>query len=460
MSHIEYIGTSAIVETPSVAFTYEVSQSPRDFDTLRDTNNSLNWLNNLNYLGEYLIYAFGHNNDLPWEIKEVVQNNYIAPGLLKRKTELLWGLGPRLCTEDIVDNKIVTKWVKNPKVQAWLDSWGYEQYLINCCVDYQVLQGVNTRIELNKGSRIGKPFINKLHHVAADKARLAKLRVADKNDSPSHAVVTDWHFNHVSAVADAKIYPLFDYNQPFKNANTLHYSNMYSFCTDYYTVPDIYGSLEWLKRSTAVPLIFKALSKNSINLKYHIISPQAYWDRKEDEIKSNCQLRNVTYNSSMLTDFQSEFLKKIGEVLSGDENSGKFLHTTTSFTVDGNNLLEHGWEIKVIDQKSKDFIEGQIKISERADTAVSAGISLHQVLGNVSTGGSSNGGSEQIYALINYLNTGVDIQEMIICKTLNYALRANFPEENLKIAFYHNVPETQAQTSPENRSRNNAEIKK
>jgi hypothetical protein len=72
-----------------------------------------------------------------------------------------------------------------------------------------------------------------------------------------------------------KVYPLFDFSNPFANPNSVLYSNMYSFCTDYYTVPDLYGSLEWLNRSTSVPLIFKALSKNSINLKYHIVSPQA-----------------------------------------------------------------------------------------------------------------------------------------------------------------------------------------
>ena len=460
MAHIDYIGTSAIVEMPDVSFTYQVSENPRDFDSLRDSNNSLNWNNNHNYLGDYIVQSFGSNNDLPWDIKEVVQNNYIAPGLLTRKTELLWGLGPRLYTEVIEEGKIVRKFVSNPTIDKWLKSWDFEGYLLACSTDYQVMQGVNTRIELNKGSRIGQPFINKLHHIAPDKARLGKLRTAAKDARPTHAIITDWHFSHVSAVADAKIYPLFDYTKPFAYPNSVHYSNMYSFCTDYYTLPNIYGSLEWLKRSTAVPLIFKALSKNSINLKYHIISPMKYWEDKRGQIKDNCNKKGITYNEGMLTDFQADFLNKIGEVLSGDEKHGKFLHTSLDITVDGNNLIQHGWEIKVIDQKSKDFVESQIKISERADIALSAGIGINQVLGNSVSGGGSNGGSEQIYSLINYLNTGVDIQEMIICKSLNYAIEANYPESNVKIGFYHNVPETQAQTAPADRSRNNAEIKK
>lgn len=234
---------------------------------------------------------------------------------------------------------------------------------------------------------------------------------------------------------------------------------MYTFCTDYYSVPDIYGSLEWLNRSTAVPLIFKALSKNSINLKYHIESPQAFWDRKEETIKQNCTIKGIEYKEEMLQAYQKEFLQKISKVLSGEENTGKYLHTTKSFTVDGTNLLEHGWTIKVIDQNIKDFVEAQIKISQRADRAVASGISLHSALGNMSETGKVDSGSEQHYALISYLNTGIDIQEMIICKPINYALKANWPNKNIKMGFYHNVPEKQEDVSPSNRSINNAPTK-
>ena len=216
-------------------------------------------------------------------------------------------------------------------------------------------------------------------------------------------------------------------------------------------MPDIYGSLEWLNRSTSVPLIFKALSKNSINLKYHIISPQAFWDKKESNIKDNCVKAGVTYKNSMLLDYQKQFLEKISVVLSGDENTGKYLHTTKSFTAEGTNLIEHGWEIKVIDQNIKDFVAAQIAISERADHALSAGLNLHSALGNVSQSGKSDSGSEQIYALKTFLQTGIDIPEMIIMKAVNYALKVNFPNKKLKLGFYHETPEKEQDIAPKNR---------
>ena len=233
------------------------------------------------------------------------------------------------------------------------------------------------------------------------------------------------------------------------------YSNMYSFCTDYYTVPDLYGSLEWINRSTAVPLIFKAFAKNSMNLKYHVISPASFSDKKRNEIKETCRINNETYDESMLKKFERNYLAQIGNVLSGMENAGKFLHTVTTMMVQGHELISEGWEIKVLDQKVKDFVQAQILISDKADKAISAAVNVHPVLANMTDSGKSNSGSEQIYALLNYLNTGVDVQEMIICKALNYALKVNFPEANVKIGFFHNAPEIQSNVSPQDRTLNN-----
>lgn len=447
--------TGRIVETPKVSFTYQVAgTTPRDFNTTLPISN-LQWNNIQNHFGEYVVYPYGVNNDIPKLIKDTVDNSYNVPGFLKRKSELLWGNGPKLYTDTITeDGKDVRKRVEDKDVQKWLDSWSAEDYLLQCCVDYQHLQGTFTRFELNKGHRVGKPFINRLHHVNPDRARLARLRKATE-EKPTHVLVGTWNFNHINAISETRAYNLFNFNAPFRFDNSIFYSNFYSFCTDYYTVPDLYGSLEWINRSTAVPLIFKAFSMNAVNLKYHIISPAGFWDKKRVQLQDKCRAENIPYEESMLTEFENSFLKQIGEVLSGDANAGKFLHTTRGMVVKGHELHEEGWEIKVLDQKVKDFVQAQILISDKADKAISAGVNIHPVLANMTDSGKANSGSEQIYALLNYLNTGVDIQEMIICKPLNYALKANFPDKNIKIGFFHNVPELQQNTAPADRTKNN-----
>lgn len=452
---IEYVGRDAIVDMPGVAFTYQISDTPREFHKLKNETSSLDWSEQYSFIGDYIMYPYGSNNDLPDIIKNVIQENYIAPGIIKKKTQLLWGSGPMLYAESFNEkNKPVRLWQENEIIKKWLESWDYEDYLLKCATDHNYMEGVFTKYILTKGSRIGKNFISKLEHCYIDRSRLATHKDANTRKA-THVIQNDWSFSRVNSILEYKVYPLFDFNNPFANRTPILYSNMYSFCTDYYTVPDIYGSLEWLKRSTSVPLIFKALSKNSINLKYHIISPQAFWDKKASEIKHNCTIKGQVYSDSMLTDYQNQFLKKIGEVLSGEGNTGKYLHTTKTFTVDGQNLVEHGWEIKVVDQNIKDFVEAQIKISQRADHALSSGIGLHSSLGNVSESGKSDSGSEQLYALKNFLLTGVDIPEMIVMKAINYAIKANFPESKLKLGFYHEVPEKEEDVSEGDRIKNN-----
>lgn len=450
--NITYEPGGAIVEFDKVAYTYQVAETPRDFDRRTNNSNTLEWNNALNLFGEYIIYPYGSNNDLPQIIKEVVDNSYNVPGFLKRKTELLWGAGPKLYTEELKEGVDIRKRVEDKKIKAWLDSWGAEEYLLKCTVDYQHIQGAFTRFELNKGSRVGQPFIKRLHHTSADYARLARLRASAAKE-PTHIVHGSWNYNHINAVSEKKVYPIFDFTKPFAYENSIMYSNMYSFCTDYYTVPDLYGSLEWINRSTAVPLIFKAFAKNSMNLKYHIISPASFWDKKRSELQDKCRQNNETYVESMLKEYERNFLSQIGDVLSGQENAGKYFHTSSKVVVMGHELISEGWEIKVLDQKVKDFVQSQILISDKADKAISAAVNVHPVLANMTDSGKANSGSEQIYALLNYLNTGVDIQEMIICKPLNYALKANFPDSGVKIGFFHNVPELQQNTSPENRTK-------
>ncbi len=452
-TNIEYIGNDAIIDTPQVAFTYQVSETPRDFFQFKGDSNGLDWNNKYNFIGDYVVYPYGSNNDLPDVIRKVVQSNYIAPGILKKKLQLLWGLGPKLYREKIENSVLSRDWQEDDEIQQWLDSWDSDKYVLQCATDFQHIEGVFSRFELTRGSRIGKPFISKVVHMFPDRTRLGGLKQNLMREA-THAIVTDWSFNTLNALMQYKVYPLFDFVNPFSNSNAVLYSNMYSFCTDYYTVPDLYGSLEWLNRSTAVPLIFKALSKNSINLKFHIVSPQKYWDNQENRIKENCTARGIDYKHSMLLEYQKEFLQKIALVLSGDANTGKYLHTTKEFTVDGTNLIEHGWEIKVIDQKIKDFVNAQIQISQRADHALSAGIGLHSALGNVSESGKSDSGSEQLYALKNYLLTGIDIPEMIVMKAINYAIKANFPNKNLKLGFYHVQPESEQDVTESQRVKN------
>ena len=157
----------------------------------------------------------------------------------------------------------------------------------------------------------------------------------------------------------------------------------------------------------------------------------------------------------LLVDFRKQLFKDLLKVLSSEENTGKVWHTRKIIQVQGSNIIEHGWKITVIDQKIKDFVSAQILISQRADRALSTNFGVHGSIGNVAETGKSDSGSEQLYAYQNFVNSGTEIPEYIICKTLNYALKVNWPNKKIKIGFHQITTKKESDVSPAKRIKNN-----
>ena len=449
--NIEFEGRNALVDTGDVAFTFESAENPREFDKYQNPQTSLDWTYQEYQIGDYRVRPYGINDALPKAIKDIVQNNSIAPGILKKKMQLLWGKGPQLYSEEIKDNVLQRTWVQDARVQKWLDSWDYISYLQKAIVDYTNIEGTWTKFYLSKGIRVNKPSIGKLEFISAENARAGNHR-NDLSIEPDVCIITDYKFRTIDSL-DYKVYGLFDFQNPFKYRNSVLYSNMYSFCSDYYTVPDLYGSLEWIRRSSAIPLMLKALSKNSINLKYHVISPEKFWLKRAKELKD--KIGAEKYTEKDLLEYKKNYLRQVSKVLSGAENTGKFWHSVKYMNIDGHKIFEEGWEIKEIKQNIKDFVESQILISDQANRMVGAGVGMHQSLGGASESGRADSGSEQLYALKNYLLTGIDIPESIVMKAINYALKINFPKKNLKLGFYHLPPEKEEDVTSSKRVKNN-----
>lgn len=452
MENIEFYGNNAIVDTGDIAFTFEVAETPRDFQKDRITESNQDWTEQQYTLANYRVQPYGFGDDLPKRIKDIISTNALAPGALKKKAQLIWGKGPKLYKEKFEDGQMIREWLEDREVQEWLDSWQAEEYVLKCVVDYNHIEACFSKFHLAKGARIGENAIGKIEHLSSKGSRLA-TPLSNPLNEVTHCIVTDWSFNKIDSLTDWKAYPLFDYNNPFKHKNAVLYSNMYSFCSDYYTIPDIYGALEWIKRSSAIPLILKALSKNSINLKYHITSPSYFWEKKKEELEKLAESKNEKFKDSDLINYKKNFLKKISNVLSGDGNTGKFWHSVKYTEIDGHKLIEHGWEIKEIKQNIKDFVMAQIKISDQSNKMVHASIALHPALGGAGETGRVNSGGEQIYALKNFLQTGIDIPEMIILKAINYAIKFNFPDKDLKLGFYHISPKQEQEVNPNDRQK-------
>ena len=75
-------------------------------------------------------------NNIPGFIRDTISDNNLAPGIITRQKGLLWGQGPQLYQLAFEDGQIIQKWTTDADVQAWLDSWGYKQYLVGIMEDY------------------------------------------------------------------------------------------------------------------------------------------------------------------------------------------------------------------------------------------------------------------------------------------------------------------------------------
>lgn len=452
---IEMYDRNGIVANEQTGFVFEMNSNPRDLDSFKVPKESLDYQDNYIQLDDWIIFPYGSSDDLPKVIKQAVQENSTAPGIIEKQVFMILGNGPFLYTEKIQDGQILRDWINDVEIQDWLDSWGdYTKYLQKCAFDYAHMKGHFTKIIASRAQRLGeKNKLSKGEHLNIQKARLCCKK--DSVDlKPTHVVVTDnFRFDNVKSFTHLKFYPLFDPANPFEHTNSIQYCNQYTFGDDNYSTPPLFGSLEWLRRSTATPLIFKALSKNSINVKYHVESPQEFWDDEEEKLKQNAAKSGRAYSPREIVLFRQNFLKGLLDVLTSDENAGKVFHSRSILEKGtGINLIERGWKITAIPQNIKDFVESQIKISERADRSLSANMGLNQGISNVGEAGKVNGGSEQIYAYQNFVNSSVYTPELVICQSINAMIKANFPNKrNIKIGFHRTQAQTQSNINPEKR---------
>lgn len=397
------------------------------------------------------IVPYGHNNDLPTMIRRIMDKSNIGPGILERKIGLQYGEGPFLYSEMIDEHdKKVRKPIKDPEIEAWLKSWDFDRYVEIITTEFMHLKGVYTRWYRNKAPRIGgKPRIVKLEPVLNTWARLEWPEHPEKRlENVRNIYVGDFENNCLhSGVAT---YPVFQKNDPFRHGVSMSYNNLYSYCRSFYSIPSYYGTLNWLVTASEIPDIINYLTDNGISAAFHIHSPKGYWDDKKSKLEERYPQETDAQIDKRLSEIKEELFRSIAAALSGKENAGKFIETVDFY--DEGELCQ--WKIEPIDQKIKDFIEAQVKVSEKADSAATSGMGLNPALANLITNNSFSGGSQQLYAAKFHVLTDVNIPERIIFEAVNQAIAINWPEKDLKIGFYRKVMMKEDEVSPSNRVTN------
>lgn len=398
------------------------------------------------------VVPFGHDNNLPSKLRDVLDANNLAPGVLERQLGLIYGQGLFLYRLNYRDGEIVREWMPDREIENWLHSWDVVTYAKGALSDYLHLKGFFNACYLQRGSRIGlNARIARLEHIPAKNARLEWADSHDLQDV-KHILVGD--FERACVGTGIRKYPVYDRRDPGRYAASASYNRTYSFGRDFYSVPQFWGTLRWIIRGSEIPTIFKYVTDNGLNLAYHVHSPQAYWDAKRemlrrihpewaaDDAKIEAEIAKMT----------GEFLRSLTAVLSGKENAGKFFHTVDVLDDDTGKPVT--WHIDPIDQKIKDFVESQLKISEASSSAITSGMGLHPALSNLIINGKLASGSELLYAFKLFLSSDTEIPESTVLEPVNQAIAFNFPGKDLRVGFYHRSVKTEEATPTKDRIKN------
>lgn len=422
------------LDEPTVNY-FEISGRGATNDASHTKESYSDWNERTVTVGNYEYIPFGDNDDIPEQIIDSCYANHLVPRIQNRKVELLVEQGPYLYTTTVDGTNFTREPVVDKAIQQWLEEQGYEEALHCCASEYMNIPIVYNKIYRDRAGRIGNTSsISKVEPLSSSRARLAARKRSDGKppQKATHVIVGDFKNKKQQ---EYEVYPLFDTINPTKYPVAIHYTARRSFGVPFYTVPEILGALNWINLSTSIPKILKALTENSLNIKWHIESPQDYWDAQEKKLKENLKEGEV-YTSKMLDELEQQIMSKLSKLLSGVENVGKFWHNRTVVKLLGGNPITLGWKITAIEQKVKDYVKAQLEIADASARAVLTSLGLHSALANVGADGKSDSGAELLYALTNHQKTSVILAEHYVCKAFNDAIKAKF-NKDVKIGFWH-----------------------
>lgn len=395
------------------------------------------------------VIPYGEDDDMPGYVDRVLSKFYAGEGIMGKKAGLQWGEGPRLYVPAIgEDAKPYRLWTLDAEITAQLEATDYINQMHRCLIDLVHLEGFWVKITRTRGSRVGGPgTLAKIEHVPA---RTVRFVYPGEGKQPMEVVVGDFP----NPTRDNfKRYPIFDKSQPFKHPVALAYFRIYSYNKDYYSVPRFIGAADWLELAGTLAGILSAYNENASAISMHIESPQSYWDRLEQRIREICEKTKVPYQAKMLEEAKDVAMEQFAANLSGRKNAGKFMHTSQFWNEIANDF--EGWKIKPIDKKIKDYIEAQVAICRKAESAATSGFGLDPALTNLILDTKLGSGSEKLYSLKVYNATETAVPDMVLCEPFNIFIKANNPTKDVRIGLYRSIVDAEQNVNPENRVKAN-----
>lgn len=445
---IHRIGNHRFVDTAvgTYAIQYSDEYSSSDYFNF----SSANWDGDPANVNGVRVVPWGKSNNLPKQIRDLLEKNNLGPGILERKTGLLYGQGPMLYRNAINDNERVQEWLEDTEIQEWLDSWDYRKYIRDVFVEYTHLNGHFTKYYPGKFVRIKKPWISKLECLHSADCLLCWPENNSRRLEDVRQILTGDLDNY----HNMRLFPVFDKYNPVEKETAIKYHSMRSFGRNMYSISSFYGSIPWLQNANNIPEIIKYLNENLIAAAYIIHEPAEYWAQKREDIMAiHPEWDDAKiYNEMEL--LKDQITKQIADVMAGRKNVGKFFTCIDFVDPDGNKME---WKIEPIEMNVDKYIEAQTKISRIADSSTTSGFGLNPALANIIIDGKGDSGSQMLYALKIFYGADTQIPEEIALEAINDAIRINFPnKKGVFMGIYRKVINKEDNVTAAKRATNQA----
>lgn len=440
---IKRIGHMAFVDTH--AGQYAISMDwEHQFSAFFDASVE-QWDKYPTYVGGVRVVPWGSANDFPERLRNLLERNNLGPGILDRKTGLLYGDGPMLCRYVMRDGQPVQEWTEDREVQEWLESWDYRRYVRDVLVEYTHTNGHFTRYVMGKGVRIGRAWISRLECLPSGDVRM----VWPDSDRLQAQEVTRYITGDFARNTGFRLLPAFDRWNPSRHEAAIRYHSMRSFGRNMYALSSFYGSIPWLQNANDLPEIIRHLNENLIAAAYVVHMPQEYLRQKDELIRAMHPEWTDEQVVKELEKLRDQVTQTIADVMAGKKNTGKFFQCVDFIDMDGH---QQSWKIEPIEMNIDKYIDAQVKISRIADSSTTSGFGLSPALANIIIDGKSDSGSQMLYALKIFYGADTHIPEEIALEALNDALHINFPSKrNLFVALYRRIINKEENVSTGNR---------
>ena len=434
------------------------------------------WLN----VGGYNVYARGLANRQCEEIERDFKHNRLLPRLISKQVNMLYGKGPAIYLPVREDNKLIRRWIDEPRIQGWLESWGdkglemgYKDFGLSVIKRYYYFRDFFVKWRFSLGAAVERMPVSGLELLENKNCRLAT-----KNPNVATDLITYSDLRYVVSgnwdygVPSYKIYPRFQ----LKDLSTYRFAcishHRESSVGDHYGCNETHeGTKQWIKGANESPEFINSFLRNSLAAKVHVIIPNAWVDSKRKQIDAMCRenklrvskgLTALKYNGieigdtfleSHIIQYMRIELQRLSTYLSGKNNQGK-AYASVSFMAGDK---EQVWKIETVDLKYKEYISSLIEYDKRADEVLLSAVGLDASISSVSKEGViSKSGADAYYNYLIYLMSLAPDDEKC-SEPFNDAIRVNFPDlwaKGYRIGYYREVPARQEDTSTNDRLKN------